>query len=216
MATLNTGGKTAYVYDLDTDTWFAIAGNTNTVANYVWTGTHEFQNNVTLSDINSVLIAKGGVNNFLNETTRDAAMTSPVRGTVCFIRQDSSANNIDQLQYYDGTAWRPYEGVLTISAQVAASDTTITLGLSDLGKTITLDSTSNYTISIPANSTTAFPVGSQIDFIRLNIGSVTFAGAVGVTINSKNSNKKIAARYTGASIVKIDTNTWILVGDLIA
>lgn len=216
MATLNNDGKTAYVYDANTETWFAIGGNASTTANYIWTGTHEFQNNVTLSDINSVLTAKGGVNNFLNPAARDTSITSPVRGTVCFIRQDASATNINQLQYYDGTAWRPYEGVLTVAAKTASSDTTITLGLEDLGKTITLDSTSNYTISIPANSTTAFPIGSEMDFVRLNIGSVTFAGAVGVTINSKNSNKSIAARYSGASLLKLDTNTWLLVGDLIA
>jgi hypothetical protein len=50
----------------------------------------------------------------------------------------------------------------------------------------------------------------------MNTGSVTFIADTGVTLNSKNSNKSIAARYSGVSLFKFDTNTWLLVGDLIA
>jgi len=39
---------------------------------------------------------------------------------------------------------------------------------------------------------------------------------VGVIINSKNSNKKISSRYSGAVLTKVDTNTWLLLGDLTA
>lgn len=216
MATINTSGKNAYVYDQETDTWWAISGNVNTGANYQWSGAHQFQNSVTLTDINSILTAKGGVNNFLNPAARDSAMDTPARGAVAFIRQDASANRLDELQYYDGTAWRSYSGVLNISEKVAVSPTTHTLSLDDLGKTLTFDSTSTYTIEIPANSSVAFPKGSYVDFFRMNTGSVTISPAVGVTIYSKNSNKSIAARYSGASITKIGTNSWLLVGDLIA
>ena len=50
MATINSAPKTAYVYDEDTSSWYAIGGNTNTVANYTWSGTHNFQNTVTFED----------------------------------------------------------------------------------------------------------------------------------------------------------------------
>ena len=50
MPSLNTNGKTAYVYDQGTDTFYAIGANTNTAANYIWSGTQEFQNNVTFSE----------------------------------------------------------------------------------------------------------------------------------------------------------------------
>ena len=79
------------------------------------------------------------------------------------------------------------------------------------------------TITIPANSTTSFVKGQKIEFIRNGSGAVTFAGEVTtvgqpspVTINSKFSNKKIAAQYSGAVITKKDTNTWLLLGDLTA
>jgi beta-lactamase superfamily II metal-dependent hydrolase len=57
-------------------------------------------------------------------------------------------------------------------------------------------------------------VGQKIEIIRKGSGEVSIAGAVGVTINSKNMNKRIASQYSGAILVKDDTNTWILIGDL--
>jgi hypothetical protein len=50
----------------------------------------------------------------------------------------------------------------------------------------------------------------------MNTGAVTFVQGSGVNILSKNSNKNIASRWSGATIVKTDTNTWVLIGDLIA
>lgn len=216
MATLNTSGKTAYMYDADTDTWFAVGGSTNTVANYTWSGTHSFGSNVTFSDVNSVVQAKAGVNNFLNPAARDAALTSPVRGTVCFIRQDASSVAVNQIQFYDGTAWRPYEGIALLTTNTASGGGTYTLSLDDISKTITFNSTATYTVSVPPNSSVAFPLGAKVDVVRLGTGAVTLSQGSGVTILSKNSNKNIAAQYSGATLVKIDTNTWILIGDLIA
>ena len=209
MATKNTTGKTAYMYDEATSTWYAIAGTTNTAANYEWAGTQDFLNTVTIED---ALTAKAGVNNYLNPAARDAALTSPTRGLVCFVKQDASANRIDELQYYDGTNWKYLHGYTTLVDKVAS----YTIDLGDVGKTITLDSSSDTTVTIPPNSSTPFPLGSRLDVVRLGTGAVTFAQGSGVTINSKNTNKKIASRYSGATIFKVDTNTWVLIGDLTA
>lgn len=216
MPSLNTTGKIAYVYDSETDTFYAIGGNTNTAANYTWTGTQDFQNTVTFSDINAVVTAKAGVNNFLNPAARDAALTSPVRGTICLIRQDSSGSAVDEVQYYNGTIWVPVGGMVELNKKAGSGSQTHNLVLDNIGQTMTFDSTGTWTVSIPANSSVAFPIGSEIDFFRLNTGSVTFSASAGVTLLSKNDNKSIAARYSGVSLFKIDTNTWLLVGDLIA
>lgn len=209
MATKNTAGKTAYIYDADTSTWYAVAGTTNTAANYEWSGTQDFLNTVTVED---ALTAKAGVNNYLDPAARDAALTSPVRGLVCFVKQDASANRIDELQYYDGTSWKYLHGYTTLLSKI----TSYTIALGDVGKTITVDSSTDETVTIPPNSTTPFPLGARLDVVRLGTGAVTFVAGSGVTINSKNTNKKIAAIYSGATIFKVDTNTWVLIGDLTA
>ena len=216
MPSLNTNGKTAYVYDQGTDTFYAIGANTNTTANYVWSGTQEFQNNVTFSDTNAVITAKAGVNNFLNPAARDAALASPVRGTVCFVRQTAGAVAINDLQFYNGTNWISYGGLVTFNKQAGSGSQNYDLTLNDIGQSITFDSTGTWTVTIPPNSGIAFPIGSEIDVFRMNTGSVTFVPGAGVTLNSKNTNRSIAARYSGASLFKFDTNTWLLVGDLIA
>ena len=216
MTSLNTTGKTAYVYDSQTDTFYAIGANTNTAANYVWSGTQEFQSNVTFADTNAVITARAGVNNYLNPAARDAALPSPVRGTVCFVRQTSGGTAINDLQFYNGTNWISYGGLVTFNKQTGSGTQNYDLTLSDIGQSITFDSTGTWTVTIPPNSSVAFPIGSEIDVFRMNTGSVTFEPGLGVTLNSKNGNRSIAARYSGASLFKFDTNTWLLVGDLIA
>lgn len=209
MATINNSPKTAYVYDEETSTWYAIGGNTNTAANYTWSGTQEFQNTATFED---AIKNKAGVNNFIDPAARDAALPLPVRGLVCFVKQDASAVAINQLQFYDGTSWKYIHGYTTLLSKIANYEP----ALDDAGKTITLDSASATTITIAPNSSKAFPLGTRFDVIRMGTGAVTFVQGSGVTILSKNSNKNIASRWSGATIVKTDTNTWVLIGDLIA
>lgn len=107
-------------------------------------------------------------------------------------------------------AWKT-KGVTPINAKTGS----YTLVLSDAGKLITLTSSSAITLTIPTNASVAFPIGTQIDLVQGGAGAVTFAGA-GVTINSKGGNKTIADKFVGVSLIKTDTNTWLLVGDLIA
>jgi hypothetical protein len=209
MASTNTSGKTAYMYDADSDTWYAIAGSTNTAANYTWSGTHTFQSTVTMNDI---VTNKAGVNNFIDPAARDAALPSPVRGLVCFVKQDASAIAINQIQFYDGTQWKFIHGYTTLLSKIASYEP----ALDDAGKTISFDSTSTCNVTIPPNSSKAFPMGTRFDVLRMGTGAVTFVQGSGVTILSKNSNKNIASRWSGATIIKTDTNTWTLIGDLIA
>lgn len=209
MATIDYSGKAAYLYDQTTDTWYAISGAVNTAAAYIWTGSQEYQSTVTFDD---VFLAKAGINNFQLESDRDAALPSPSDGVVCFVQQTNTGSVINQVQYYSGGRWR----YINDSTTLVNKTSSYTVDLPDAGKTLTIDSASNLDITIPPNSSTPFPVGSRLDVVRVGTGTITFVPDTGVTINSKNSNKKIAARYSAASIIKTDTNTWVLIGDLTA
>lgn len=210
MATINSDGKNAYVYNASDDTWYSIGGAVNTNQQYTWSADQTFTAATTFEN---VIKAKGGINNFQNATARDAALTSPVAGLVCFVRQENDGSVIDQVQYYSGSEWRYVNDSATFVTKTSA----YTVVKSDAGKTISVESASDVVITIPLNSTTPFTVGQKIEFIRYGAGAVSFAGAtVGVTIYSKNSNKKISSRYSGAVLTKVDTNTWLLLGDLTA
>lgn len=207
MATINSDAKIAYIYK--DDVWYAIGGAVNTNAEYTWTADQTFG---AVVNFDMVANAKAGVNNFQNPTARDAAITSPTNGIVCFVRQTDDGSVINQIQYYHNGEWRWYGDSATFSLKT--SDYTITKD--DAGKTLDVNSSSDVTITIPANSTTPFIIGQKVEIVRNGSGNVSIAGAVGVTLNSKNSNKKIAAQFSGAVLTKTDTNTWLLIGDLTA
>jgi hypothetical protein len=99
--------------------------------------------------------------------------------------------------------------IQTISAQTGA----YTLASGDAGKLITVNAAGATIVTIPTNATVPFAVGSHIDFIQLGAGQVTISGNTGVTINYTPGNK-LRTQYAGASVIKIATDTWCLVGDI--
>ena len=70
-----------------------------------------------------------------------------------------------------------------------------------------------HTITVPANSTTAYPVGTSISFYQSAGADAVFAEAAGVTI-LKTPGLKLRALYSSATITKVATDTWLLAGDL--
>ena len=91
--------------------------------------------------------------------------------------------------------------------------TTYTLVLTDLAKLVTLSNAGAITLTVPLNSSVAFAIGDRIDLLQKGAGQVTVAAAGGVTINST-PGLKLRAQWSSATVVKLDTNTWVLIGDL--
>lgn len=102
---------------------------------------------------------------------------------------------------------------ITINSQTG---TTYTFVLADAWSLVTFNNAAAVTVTVPPNSSVAFPIGTQIDCSQIGAGKVTFAPWASVTINSKGWNKAISAQYVGATLKKIGTDTWLLFGDLIA
>jgi hypothetical protein len=101
----NTDGKPGFIYNVADDTWYELSGKTDTSGTFEWAGLQSYLSAVTMLES---LVAKKGINNYLNPTARDASITSPTAGTICIIRQDGSGNVINQLQFYSGSAWVPF------------------------------------------------------------------------------------------------------------
>jgi len=75
-------------------------------------------------------------------------------------------------------------------------------------------SNTSITIKIPTNSHTPFDIGTNIVIYQEGTGQVTVAGEAGVTLLSNNSKFKLTDQNSCAALFKIDTNTWLLGGDL--
>jgi len=73
----------------------------------------------------------------------------------------------------------------------------------------------NLTCSILSNATTAVDTGAEYDFFQTSsVGNMLFESGSGVTLYVKNDNLNLAGQYSGASLKKVATNTWHLIGDL--
>ena len=89
-----------------------------------------------------------------------------------------------------------------------------TVGLSDNGQLTTLDNAAAIGVTIPLNATTAFPIGAQLHFVQINDGTVTFIPATNAVIIGSTPGLKLRTKWSMATLTKIATNTWVLVGDL--
>lgn len=190
--TFDNSGKPTYMFQAGSTStdgvWYAVGAKVDTAAGYEWGGTHTFLNTI---NFDATVVARDGWNNFLNPAARDAALPSPVRGTIAFVRQDAGGNALNQIQFYNGTAWVANDGDIngvtagagltgggTAGTITLAVDTTVvattnnTLTMS--GKTLSTPTlTGTVTASGDINLTAVGAVGSVNDeFALLIMGAV--------------------------------------------
>lgn len=80
---------------------------------------------------------------------------------------------------------------------------------------ITRSNAGAQTLTIPANATAAFPIGTELSVIQTGAGALTIAAAGGVTINKLAAKTLVlSAQYAKVKLVKLATNTWHVAGDL--
>lgn len=95
-----------------------------------------------------------------------------------------------------------------ISPASVTYSATGTLALSDLGKTILASSASAINITVPPNSSVAFPIGASIPLIQTGTGLMTIVAGAAVTLNGNlvsNGQNNLVFLY------KISTDTWQVV-----
>lgn len=95
----------------------------------------------------------------------------------------------------------------------AASYTAV---LADAGRLVEMNVAAANTLTVPPNSTEAFPVGTVIGFRQYGAGQVTVTPGAGVTIRSSGGKLKTAAQYAEGTLTKRATDEWVAAGDLAA
>jgi len=89
-----------------------------------------------------------------------------------------------------------------------------TLVLSDADKLVEMNVASANNLTVPLNSSVAYPTGTQILLAQYGAGQTTVVATSGVTIRSNGAKLKLNAQYSGATLVKIAENEWYLFGDI--
>jgi len=95
--------------------------------------------------------------------------------------------------------------------------TTYTTVLADNGKLVTLTNASPIAVTIPPQSSVAYPVGAQINMAQLGAGQVTVSGGSGVTVVSTGataSSPVARAQYSTLTAVQTSIDNWLIMGDI--
>jgi hypothetical protein len=103
--------------------------------------------------------------------------------------------------------------LISINAQTG---TAYTPGTAQVGQLTTLNNAAAQTITIPANASTAFAIGDQLNFMLLGTGTATFVAGGTAVIRSAGSKLKLTTQYAVCTVLKWDTDAWIMVGNVSA
>lgn len=118
----------------------------------------------------------------------------------------------------------PYGGLKVDSVSGLAVETKIhpditansVLDLPTSNRIVGVNSSGGITITIPADTTTNFDIGTNIVIYQKGTGQVTLSAAAGVTMLSNSSKFKLKGQYSSAALFKLASNSWLLGGDLTA
>jgi hypothetical protein len=115
-----------------------------------------------------------------------------------------------------GLQWAAVDLSSKADALVTANRQTgsYTLVIGDAGKVIEMNVAGANNLTVPLNSSVAFAVGTIIELFQYGAGQTTVVATGGVTIRSSGGKLKLTGQYSGASLRKIATDEWALVGDI--
>lgn len=150
--------------------------------------------NANADDIDAVIGAP-----VVTSTTRPG---SPFTGQLIY--ESDTSNTL----VWDGTAWQ------TVSSSSLLAETTektadYTLVLGDAGKVVQMNKTTAGIVTIPLNSSVAYPAGTVVGIYNKSAASVSIVGASGVTIRN---NDTAIGQYGEVSLRYRGSNEWVVAG----
>jgi hypothetical protein len=94
-----------------------------------------------------------------------------------------------------------------------AGNYTAQLQDANLNNTVSMNSSSANTFTVPPNSSVLFPIGAVIKITQTGAGQTTLVAGAGVTINTPRS-LTTRAQYSTVQVTQIAANVWVAAGDL--
>lgn len=187
------GGTTSQYYHLTSVEYSDLTTGTNTTKHY-------HSSDRDLANATGTLgIGNGGTGQITQQTALNALAGGVTSGQ--FLRGNDTNVVLSAIQNSDLP-------LTTINSQAG----NYTLALTDYqNKIIEMTSASANTVTIPLNSSVAFPIGTTITIVQLGAGITTVQGTAGVTVNGVSAGSKATTgQYQGIALYKRATDTWII------
>jgi len=163
-----------------------------------------------LNTLDELAAALGDDANFASTVTTSLGLKAPLASPTFTGTVTVAASGV---AFTDGTQTK--EGVASRTPIVQKTASYTLSALTERDSLIEMGSSSALTLTIPANSAVAYPVGTSIDILQTSTGQVTIAAGAGVTVNST-PGLKLRTTWSSATLFKRATDTWVVFGDLTA
>jgi|31_taG_2_1085359.scaffolds.fasta_scaffold00897_6 hypothetical protein len=115
---------------------------------------------------------------------------------------------LERIMKYFNSAIKGFRPIYT------ETGTSKTLALIDANAFIIVDNPNPVNITIPLESDVNFKIGTEIDFIQKGVGVLSFVPTATVLLNGASIVIPILTQWGGATIKKIGSDEWIIVGKI--
>lgn len=218
-ASIPTNSIAGYIVGLQNQVTALTNANGLTSANFqakgdmlVGTSSSNF-NNLTVGTNGTVLSANSSQATGVQWVNPTTLITSASTSTAGIVQLNDSISS-------SSTSLAPTaNAVKTLAERVNPNTKTASYELtaSDAGKIIIMNVNSGSSVlTIPLQTTGQFADNTRIDILQIGSVQTSISNAVGVTLNSKNSNKKLSGAFSAATLIRISSDNWVLIGDLSA
>ena len=90
-----------------------------------------------------------------------------------------------------------------------------TLTLADVNQVVEMNVAASNTLTVPPESSVAFPIGTTIGGAQYGAGQTTLVAGSGVTLRSRGGALKSAGQYARWQVEKVAADEWYVSGDLV-
>jgi hypothetical protein len=159
-------------------------------------------------------VTAGNTLTFTNKTLLSPIISLSTTSSTVDSRISWDTDN-KKIRVGNGTITLDFTSSSISNYQPTLTSNNYTVILSDKDRMLDLVNSVSSTITIPAESSVNYPIGSQIHVLQASTGQFTIVPASGVIINST-PGLKLRTQWSSATLIKRGPNMWVAIGDLSA
>lgn len=166
---------------------------------------------------NSTIVLTASTTNYIVAAKTNGAVTTATNTTnwdnrAQYIRLYSVVTGTSSVTSY--TDFRETYSETILPAINTQTGTSYTPTLSDANGYIRMNNAAANTVTIPPNSSVAYPIGTSLSIRQVGAGATSLIAGSGVVINNLSVSLQLRKQNSTVQVLKVGTNEWDLFGDI--